>query len=96
MIKFNPKKIAKRLSELNWDQTDLAVRMKKEGQTKESAQTYVNGVSLTVLNGLRESSGGGLRHLRGSKEKQRKRSDNPVHDILGDRLRIPDLKSYCF
>ena len=46
MIKFNPKKIAERLSELNWDQTDLAVRMKKEGQTKESAQTYVNRVVL--------------------------------------------------
>jgi transcriptional regulator with XRE-family HTH domain len=46
MIKFNPKKIAERLSELNWDQTDLAVRMKKEGQTKESSQTYVNRVVL--------------------------------------------------
>ena len=25
---------------------------------------------------------------------QRKRSDNPVHDILGDKLRLPDLKNY--
>lgn len=42
MIKFNPKKISERLSELNWDQTKLAMKIKKENQTKETAQTYLN------------------------------------------------------
>jgi hypothetical protein len=34
------------------------------------------------------------RRIKAFKRLQRKRSDNPVHDILGDKLRMPDLKNY--
>jgi hypothetical protein len=67
----------------------------REGETLPfDIATYRAIFYSSELDGPQQFKGELKRRIKAFEKLHRKRPDNPVHDILGEKLRMPDLKNY--